>query len=266
MNIQPIQEADLELIKQLQPLEWDDITIPHKLYLRSQFCSPIKVTINDRIAGIGTAIRHLDTVWLAHIIVHPDFRSKGIGKTITQTLVDSIDRRQFKTIYLIATDLGFPVYQKVGFKEEADYAHLTRKNGTFPVPVLPSIVTYKKKYQKEIIELDKRISGEDRRERLRDQLETSMLYISGNKVEGAYFPQLGNGLIIAENPAAGIELMKLRIEERDFAILPAENKPGINFLLENNFNQVRISKRMFLGKRRKWHPAFIYNRISGQFG
>ena len=266
MNIESIQETDLHVIKQLQPPDWDDITLPHKLYISSPFCNPIKIVVNEQIAGIGTAIKHQDTAWLAHIIVHPHYRGKGVGKTITQTLVDSIDKQQCKTIYLIATDLGYPVYQKVGFREEADYAHLTKEIETLPVTASPSIIGYKKKYHDEVIALDKYISGEDRAERLNGQMETSLLYVSENSAEGAYFPHLGNGLIIAKNPTAGIELMKLRLEERDFAILPAANKPAIKFLLDSDFKRVRISKRMFLGKRRKWRPASIYNRISGQFG
>ena len=222
--------------------------------------------MEDRIAGIGTAIRHYDTAWLAHIIVHPDYRSRGIGKAITQTLIESIDRRQYKTIYLIATDLGFPLYQKLEFKEETGYVHLTRKSINVPAPVCSSIIPFEKKYHNEVLALDKYVSGEDRQERLKDQLDTALLSLWEKKLAGVYFPQLGNGLIIANNPSAGIELMKLRIEERDFAILPVENKPGIEFLLKNDFKQVRISKRMFLGKRRKWYPASIYNRISGQFG
>jgi len=266
MDIQPIHPQDLELIKDLQPPDWDDITTPHKFYLASPACNPIKMIIGDKIAGIGTTIRHYDTAWLAHIIVRPEYRGKGIGKAITQKLIDSIDKRQFKTIYLIATDLGFPVYQKLGFKEETGYAHLTRKSVNVPVPVCSSIINYEKKYYRQILALDKYVSGEDRSERLKGQLDTALLYMLEKKVSGAYFPQLGNGLIIANNPLAGIGLMNLRLEERDFAILPLENNVGIEFLLRNNFKQVRISKRMFLGKRRQWHPASIYNRISGQFG
>ena len=266
MDIQPIHPQDLELIKDLQPPDWDDITTSHKLYVSSPACSSIKIMIADKIAGIGTTIKHYDTAWLAHIIVRPEYRSKGIGKAITQTLIDSIDKQQYKTIYLIATDLGFPVYQKLGFKEETGYAHLTRKSVNVPVPVCPSVISYERRYYRQVLALDKYVSGEDRQERLRDQLDTALLYVFEKKVSGAYFPQLGNGLIIANSTLAGIELMKLRLEERDFAILPSENSVGIQFLLSNNFRQVRISKRMFLGKRRQWHPASIYNRISGQFG
>jgi len=266
MHIEPFQQEDLELVKQLQPPDWDDIIVPHKLYLSSPSCNPLKILIDSKIAGIGTSIKHQDTAWLAHIIVHPEHRGKGIGKAITQALVDSIDRQQFETIYLIATDLGLPVYQKIGFEQEADYIHLVRKTGAQPLTVPSSITAYDKKYLDDIIRLDKFVSGEKRQERFMDQIETARLYVLKGRVEGVYFPLLGNGLIISRNSIAGIQLMKLRLEERDFAILPAENKTAVKFLLHNDFKEVRISKRMFLGNKRKWRPSSLYNRISGQFG
>jgi GNAT superfamily N-acetyltransferase len=57
------------------------------------------------------------------IIVHPDHRGRGYGKAITQALLDRIDRTRYRTVYLDATDMGFPVYQSLGFVEEVRYGH-----------------------------------------------------------------------------------------------------------------------------------------------
>ena len=266
MNIQSLQEEDLEYLKELQPSDWDDITVPHQTYLNSPFCNPIKVMVDDRLAGIGTAITHDDTAWLAHIVVHPLYRNKGIGKIITHALIDRIDRQKYETIYLIATDLGFPVYQRAGFQTDNRYAHFTRQREFAATPASSSIIAFKEVYSNDVLALDQYVSGEGRKEKIIEYMETSLLYVSANTVAGVYFPQLGNGLIIADEPEAGIELMKLRLEERDFAILPLENTAGLQFLTENNFTQVRTSTRMYLGKKRTWRPYCLYNRISGQFG
>jgi GNAT superfamily N-acetyltransferase len=266
MNIEPIQYKDLPFIKELQPADWDDICIPHKWYLDSSFCTPLKMVINRKIAGIGTAIRHEDTAWLAHIIVHPDYRNKGLGEAITRALLDTIDKRKYETIYLIATDLGYPVYLKTGFELEAEYVHLVNKNAPFHSPVSPLILPFEDKYADEIYALDKLISAEGREEILRDHLRKSLVFVTEKKVEGVYFSSLANGLIIADNPVAGIELMKMRLQSKDFAILPGENKPAVEFLAANDFNQVRISRRMISGKKRSWRPGCIYNRVSGQIG
>jgi len=105
MDRQPLELPDLELITALQPPDWPNIIPSIEFYIISTFCFPIKLIIDNKIVGIGTTIIHNDIAWLAHIIVHPEHRNQGIGKIITQTLVDSLQTK-CDTIYLIATDLG----------------------------------------------------------------------------------------------------------------------------------------------------------------
>ncbi|MBL0009542.1 MAG: GNAT family N-acetyltransferase [Saprospiraceae bacterium] len=92
-----------------------------QFYITSDFCFPIKVSIDHKIAGTGTAIIHHDVAWLAHIIVHPDFRNQGIGKLITESLVKMAHAKSCDTLYLLATELGEPVYRKIGFETETEY-------------------------------------------------------------------------------------------------------------------------------------------------
>jgi hypothetical protein len=61
-------------------------------------------------------------------------------------------------------------------------------------------------------------------------------------------------------------LVKYRLENNYYAILPSANEAAINFLLQNGLGQFRVSRRMFIGKKRAWKADRIYNRISGQLG
>lgn len=60
--------------------------------------------------------------------------------------------------------------------------------------------------------------------------------------------------------------MKLRIRTENTARFPINNTSAINFLLDNNYKEVRTSKRMRLGEKRAWKPENIFNRISGGLG
>ena len=132
--------------------------------------------------------------------------------------------------------------------------------------ISPLIVPFREALTHPIFELDQLISGENRQAKLIDHLPLSAIFLQNNKVEGVYFPSLANGLIIAGNPAAGIELMKRRLQEKNYAILPAANEAAMAFLIQDQFIQGRISRRMVLGKRISWRPTGIYNRVSGQIG
>ena len=121
MQIQQFEPIDIKSLPNLQPEDWGNITPAFQFYLTSQFCFPLKVIIDNKMVGVGAAIIHNEIAWLAHIIVHPDYRKKGIGKTISQTLVDNSKSHHCETIYLIATELGAPVYAGIGFETETEY-------------------------------------------------------------------------------------------------------------------------------------------------
>jgi len=266
MQFESIQYTDLDQLKVFEPPNWGDLVPRFRYHIDSNFCDPVKLSIAGKIVAIGTVIFHKDSAWLASIIVHPDERNQGYGNKITTHLINSVDKKKYTTIYLDATDLGFPVYQKIGFELETNYAHLRTEANISGLNLSEIIIPYEDKYRSEIIQLDKDISCENREDTITENILTSKLFVQAGKVEAVFFPSLGNGLIIANNDHAGIELVKYRLENNYYAILPSDNVSTIDFLKQSGLVQFRISRRMFIGKKRPWKAASIYNRISGQLG
>jgi GNAT superfamily N-acetyltransferase len=58
------------------------------------------------MVGTETTILHKATAWLAHIIVDPDFRNRGIRTKIVNVLMDRLKNRGCLTIFIVATKLG----------------------------------------------------------------------------------------------------------------------------------------------------------------
>jgi len=266
MIIEVVQNQDIDQLNLLQPADWDDIRPYFYYYSSSSFCDPIKISDANRIVAVGTTIKHQDTAWLAHLIVHTEYRNQGLGKMLTNALVDRADPKIFKTIYLDATDMGYPVYKKVGFEIEMDYMHLDGNLINLNLKNPASVIPFEKKYRDQVMELDKITSGENREVIFRDHLKSSMIYLLEGKVRGAYFPGFFDRYIMADLPEAGTELMKLRMRAKNTTKLPVKNQAGIDFLLENNYNEVRRSKRMILGEKREWKGENNFNRISGGLG
>ena len=121
MEIQVLNHHDINFIAELQPEGWDSILPKMVFYVESSFCFPIKVIIDNKIVGLGATIIHENTAWLGHIIVHNENRGKGLGKLITQKLIEIAKQKQCQTILLIATEFGAPVYEKVGFVTQTEY-------------------------------------------------------------------------------------------------------------------------------------------------
>ena len=160
MTIQPLHYIDIPLLEALQPPGWGDIRTNFEYHTLSPVCDPLKLVIDEKIAGVGTTIRHTDTAWLAMIIVHPGYRNRGAGKAITKALIDSLDEMQYKTIQLDATDLGYPVYLKSGFEIQAEYMHFKCENYNREQAVSPFIVPFNEQYRDDMFALDRQISGE----------------------------------------------------------------------------------------------------------
>jgi GNAT superfamily N-acetyltransferase len=265
MQMLPVLRADLPYIGRLSPEAWGDITPNFVNYISLPFCHPFKALQEGMPVGLGAIIENEDTVWLAQIIVHPSQRNKGIGKAITQYLVDSVDRHRFKTIMLDATHFGFPVYKSLGFEVVAEHVHFTGKVLDLETDYA-HIIPFEERYRQDVYCIDRLASGERRQNSLDSLLDGALLYVTGNTVRGVYFASSAKGCIIAGDAEAGIELMKCRLSARDTCMLPAGNKIACNFLLQNGFEHVRTSHRMRLGPEPAWDPTYIFNCMSGALG
>jgi GNAT superfamily N-acetyltransferase len=267
MKFDKVAHKDLEKIKNLQPDDWTDITEEFKLYIHNDFCEPIKVAENNKIIGLGCSMIFKKSSWIAHIIVDRALRRRGIGTLIVNYLISVLKAKKIETILLIATELGEPIYKKVGFRLISDYIFFKRASTWTEKEISKNIRPYSQEFYSQIIELDEFISGECRESLIKTYLGGCFIYINNKKLNGYYLPNLGEGAIYADVPEAGLELMKLKYSTVDKAVIPAENNIGVEFLKQNGFIITdSIGKRMFLGKDIDWKPECFYCRIGGNYG
>jgi GNAT superfamily N-acetyltransferase len=262
MEIQPFTHTDLNVISNLQPEGWGDIMPAFVQYCNYPFCHPIKIVIDTTVVGLSSTIIHHDVAWLGHIIVHPEQRGKGIGQLISQTLIDIARQHYCETIFLIATDLGAPVYEKAGFITETEYLFFKDIHVEKDTIQAQNIFPYKEIFKDQVAAIDKFVSAEERMFRLEEYLNNGFVYCNNNIAEGFYLPGFGEGLIIAATAAAGIELMKLHLQTADKLVFPKDNVAALNFLTETGYTPFRSAKRMRLGKSRPVQLQHIYNRIA----
>jgi len=58
------------------------------------------------------------TAWIGMVLVHPDFRRRGVATALMDHCVRHLRARNVQSIKLDATDQGRPVYVRMGFKDE----------------------------------------------------------------------------------------------------------------------------------------------------
>jgi GNAT superfamily N-acetyltransferase len=267
MIFETVTINDLEDIRSIQPEGWMDIIPDFKFYVASDYCYPIKIKIDNRIAGTGVAIIFESSAWLAHIIVDVKHRNKGVGYQIVRELLKYLRSLSIETVSLIATELGLPVYKKAGFRVVCEYATLMRENSPLDKFRSDKLILFKEEYRAGLYALDREISGENREKLLKSQLENSVLYCKDEKLLGYYLPTLKEGLIYADTLEAGLELMKIKYLNVDKAALPLNNISGLSFLVQQGFimDSVKVT-RMILGREINWKPEKVYSRIGGNLG
>lgn len=267
-HIEKLTATDIRNVNSIKPDEWPDISQIHDFYIHNIACNSIKV-VNSRneIVGIGTGISYQQTGWIAHIIVSKCYRNMGIGTLIVRNRIDYLQKeRGCKTITLTATDLGYPVYKKIGFTEESKYILLCRANDYKIGSKSDNIICIKAAHYEEIFSIDKMISGENRKELITPLLKSGYAYIRNNQVAGYYFPRFGDGGISAINKEAGVDLLKLRITESNQIFIPEDNNLAYDFLIDNGYKEIKRIHRMKIGDKLNRNPQFIYSRIGGFTG
>lgn len=267
MQYDKLTYSEIDKISYLQPEGWPDITDAFRFYCNFDFCNAIKITMDSEIVGIGNSILFDKTAWLAHIIVNPEYRKRGIGYKIVDSLLDDIKTRGIETSLLIATELGEPVYLKAGFRKVSDYCYFKRDSSKIHNKFTDKIQPYKDDFYNDIIQLDRYVSGENREKLIKNYLNKSFVFIQNNVLDGFYIPNLGEGPIFALSTNAGKELMRFKYSTVDKATIPSENQAGIEFIKELGFIATNTTgKRMMLGHGIEWKPEMIYSRIGGNLG
>lgn len=266
MKIEKFDKTDLELLGPLQPADWGDIVRPFAYYLEQYFCFPIKITVDGEIVGVGAAIILEDTAWLAHIIVHSGHRNRGIGGAITRRLMEITGENKCRTVSLIATDLGRPVYLKSGFVDQEDYLFFERKGPLGEAKVSSNIRVYADADRQAVAELDRKLSGESRERLLDKNLTGAYLHFDRERLDGYFLPELGEGLVMADNEKSGLELLRLKLSRAVKNVLPAGNQIGTAFMLNNGYREVKRAKRMVWGQSFPWKPEHMFGRIAGNLG
>ncbi len=266
MTLQPFTAEDITSIPLIQPSDWPDITSYFEFYVvHSSFCHVIKMVDGKEIVGTGALILNKNSSWLAHIIVRPEYRGRGCGFQITQKLVNMSNEFGCKTASLIATSMGKPVYEKLGFQVE-DYYHLFSGSKMNSNHVSPQIQDLKN--AKDILELDQYISGEDRFNMLQSNAKNGKIFVNKEgEIEGYYLPNFGEGLLGARTFQAAKALYSMRLAKEEIRIgVPEENEAGIQFLNEAGMKFKDRIVRMYLGNRLDRQPSMLYSRAGGYIG
>ena len=219
---------------------------------------------DGRVAGVGGCVRFGRTGWLGNVAVDDDVRGQGLGRAISQTAVDRLQQAGVETVLLTATELGRPIYERLGFTDESVSYGIWEQ----PRPLILGCdrsATVRRGQIDAVIRQDAEATGEDRRGYLAPFADRA--WVAAGPGQAGYWVALpwGGGPVIAANAASARPLIveMIRTSPGSRLAFPELNAHGAALAVSLGFHLARRVRRMRLGPPVPgYRPGAIYNVFS----
>jgi predicted N-acetyltransferase YhbS len=216
------------------------------------------VAVSDgQVVGTGACVGFGPTGWIGGVAVASEARGKGLGRALTEAALDALGPRE--TVLLLASDLGRPIYERLGFEAEGRYRVFmspddAAPSGSFRPLGLPD--------RGAVLALDRRVTGEDRALAVDAGLAGGLAGARGIALR----PPWGARPILAPDPGEGRELLRGVLEPGLRLAVPEANEAAVAALLDLGCRERHGVERMRRGPRVPWRPAELWGVFSLFFG
>ena len=258
---------------------WGDRRAFFRFAIAQPGLSPLVAEADGRIVGTGIATVNGSVGWIGMIFVDEALRGRGIGTALTAAVIDRLQAAGCGSLVLLASPIGRPIYERLGFVAEMDYRllvapgrpttgtageaevdHASARLRVFSPADLPALLA-----------LDRAATGEDRGHLLRAVASAATTVVAegpSGQVVGfdarapwgphpTIAPALVDGVRLVEAQRAG---SPVGVEVR--TALPEVNRLGLVTLENLGWRGERGLTRMVRGAPIHWDPQAIW----GQFG
>jgi GNAT superfamily N-acetyltransferase len=232
--------------------------------------------LDGELVGVAAGAHFGASGWVGGVAVAPERRRAGLGGALTEAVVAHLRERRPGTVLLLATELGRPVYERIGFVAEAEYVTLAGPPltgradaggfwgaGREPAALPGGVRAGRAGDRTAVLELDRAATGEDRRRLLGALWPAGGLVAGDGAVRGYHLasPWRGGGATLAADPEAGLALLQAvrRTDAEEVSVsLPAANRPGVLALAATGFQERSRTTRMRLGPPLAWRPEAVF--------
>jgi GNAT superfamily N-acetyltransferase len=230
--------------------------------------------MDGELVGVAAGAHFGASGWVGGVAVMPEHRRAGLGGALTEAVVAHLRDRQAATVQLLATELGRPVYERIGFAAESEYLTLTgppapghagevrAPAGAGGVPVA-SVRAGRPGDRAAVLALDRLATGEDRRRLLSTLWPAGGLVAGEGALRGFHLasPWRSGGATVAADAEAGLALLEAirRSGAEELSVsLPAGNRAGLLALEAAGFQARSATTRMRLGPPLPWRPQAVF--------
>ena len=120
LRLRLLKRADLAFADSVRALAgWNQTMEDWERFLSAEPDGCFLAEWNGASAGTATTtVYERELAWIGMVLVHPEFRRRGIGRALLERCIEYLRSRGVRCIKLDATPLGEKVYAGLGFKDE----------------------------------------------------------------------------------------------------------------------------------------------------
>jgi len=219
---------------------------------------------HDQVTGVSYAVSFGPTGWIGNVAVDPDDRGRGVGTAVSEAAMDWLRRAGVTTMLLTATEMGRPIYERLGFADDrVCYGIWTP--GQQPLPAADGEAGVGPGRIADALRQDAEATGEDRGSFL--GTFAGRVRTSAGPAGTGYRIALpwGRGPVVASGPDAARALVidMLRAGPDQSLSFPESNTGAAQLAAALGFRPTRRCTRMRLGPPvREFRPERIFNVFS----
>ena len=237
-------------------------------------CCPIVAEADGEIVGTGVGTANGSVGWIGTIFIAPDRRGRGLGRAITQAVIDRLESDGCRTFVLVATSEGRQLYERMGFELQSRY-HILQAIGLPPRDEADGVRAFEPADLAGIERLDRAGTGEDRAHairRLANPDTTRVATDADGDVAGFVIrAPWGGGATVARSTDAALRILTARRraagpEGRVRVGLLDENGDGLAQLMDVGLRLTWSAPRMVRGDALVWRPDWIWGQFNHAMG
>jgi GNAT superfamily N-acetyltransferase len=267
-----MRPQDLEpAITAIEDGGWGDRRQELTFYLRHRPTTVFVAERDEQIVGTTVVTVGSGIGWLGLVFVAPALRGHGLGSKLTSTGLDYLHDQGSRSIPLAATDLGRPIYEKLGFVIDGYYSVLLGRASVETEAVADGVRSLQPRDLAAASALDRAATGEDRHQLLKALAPGWQVEHEGRAHGYALRSPWGFGPVIAEDERSGRRLLRAlrglaRPGDEIRMMVPRDNHAAVNYLVEAGLEQRSVLPRMRLGESVAWQPSRIWGLVNASFG
>jgi GNAT superfamily N-acetyltransferase len=240
---------------------WGDRRASLEFYVDHAQTQTFVAEAHGTIVGTGVATQNGQAGWVGLIFTAPAWRGRGLGAAITRVVVQRLEDLGCRSMLLAATELGRPIYERLGFVKNGEYVVFSG-SPRGDVPSDPRLRPLTHDDVPAVCALDRQVSGEDRSHVICTARQGWVL-ANGAQVAGyALRTPWSMGPAIAVDPTDGrllLDVLRSQSARDPMGVtIPGENQAAADYLRSVGFVEQRRLPRMRLGEPVIWQPEAVW--------